>query len=225
SVTCFFSTAWAYAAALSASESASATIAVWAVFISSSRRPQAQPSLAFYRATARPREAARLMCAFRPQPGATPRASVRQGDQKVDTDYESGKDQHPGEHARHVEHGFGLLDNVAQARRRAEILADNRAHHGKTDGDVERGEHPGQRRGPVDVAHERALAHPQHARIRQHGRTDFLDALIDVEEHDEEHQRDAERDLRPDPETEPKREDRRQHDPRQRVDHLDVRIE
>ena len=54
--------------------------------------------------------------------------------------------------------------------------ADNRAHHGKTDGDVERGEHPGQRRGPVDVAHERALAHAQHARIRQHGRTDLLDA-------------------------------------------------
>ena len=56
-------------------------------------------------------------------------------------------------------------------------------------------------------------------------RADFLDALIDVEEHDEEHQRDAERDLRPDAEAEPQREDRRQHDARQRVGHLHIGIE
>ena len=54
---------------------------------------------------------------------------------------------------------------------------------------------------------------------------DFLDALIDVEEHDEEHQRDAERDLRPDAEAEPQREDRRQHDARQRIGHLHIGIE
>ena len=56
-------------------------------------------------------------------------------------------------------------------------------------------------------------------------RGDFLDALIDVEEHDEEHQRDAERDLRPDAEPEPQREDRRQHHARQRVGHLHIGIE
>src|SRR5215467_1819861 len=43
--------------------------------------------------------------------------------------------------------------------------------------------------------------------------------------HDEEHERDPERDLRPDAEAEPEREDRRQHDPRQRINHLDVGIE
>src|SRR5665647_3033347 len=130
-----------------------------------------------------------------------------------------------GEHAGDVEHAFCLLDQVAQARRGTEIFADHRAHHGKADRGVQRGKHPGQRRRPIDVAHQLPLAHAQHARIGQHRRADFLDALIDVEEHDEEHQRDAERHLRPDAKAEPEREDRRQHHARQRVDHLHIGIE
>ena len=90
---------------------------------------------------------------------------------------------------------------------------------------MQRGEHPRERGRPVDVAHQLPLAHAEHARVGEHRRAHFLDALIDVEEHDEEHQRDAERDFRRDAEPEPEREDRRQHDARQRVDHLHVRVE
>ena len=146
-------------------------------------------------------------------------------DRHVDHDDEHREHEHAGEHARDVEHALGLLDDVAEARGRAEIFADHRADHRKADRGVQRGEHPGERRGPVHVAHQLPLAHAEHARVGEHRRAHFLHALIDVEEHDEEHQRDAERDLRGDAEPEPEREDRRQHDARQRVDHLHVRVE
>jgi len=69
------------------------------------------------------------------------------------------------------------------------------------------------------------FAHAEHAAVGKHGGADFLDALVDVEEHDEEHQRHAERDLGPDAEAEPQRKDRRQHHARQRIGHLDIGIE
>jgi hypothetical protein len=37
---------------------------------------------------------------------------------KIDRDHEGRQHHHPGKHARDVEHAFGLLDQVAQARRR-----------------------------------------------------------------------------------------------------------
>ena len=148
-----------------------------------------------------------------------------QRDEPVDRDHEGGEHEHAGEHAGDVEHALGLLDQIAEPGRRAEIFADHRADHREADRRVQRGEHPRQRRRPIDVAHELAVVHAEHAGVGEHGRAHLLDALIDVEEHDEEHERDAERDLRPDAEPEPQREDRRQHDARQRVDHLDVRIE
>ena len=143
----------------------------------------------------------------------------------VDQDHEGGEHEHAGEHAGHVEHAFGLLDDVAETGGRAEILAHHRAHHREPDRSMERGEHPRQRRRPVDVAHELALAHAEHAGVGEDRRAHLLDALIDVEEHDEEHQRDAERHLRGDAEAEPEREDRREHHARQRIDHLHIGIE
>src|SRR5215471_12663763 len=118
-----------------------------------------------------------------------------QRDQKVDTDHEGSEHEHAREHARHIEHAFRLLDEVAEPGGRAEILADHGTDHRKADRGMERGEHPGQRRGPIDVAHERPLAHAQHAGIGEDGRAHLLHALIDVEEDDEEHERDAERHL------------------------------
>src|SRR6516225_2708565 len=112
---------------------------------------------------------------------------------------------------RDVEDPFGLLDEIAEARRRAEVLAHDRAHHGKAYRRVQRREHPGQRRWPIDVPHQLPLAHAKHSRVRQYRRADFLDALVDIEEDNKKNERDAQRDLRPDAETEPKREDRRQH--------------
>src|SRR5438067_1375736 len=47
----------------------------------------------------------------------------------VDRDYEHREHQHAGEHACDVEHALGLLDDVAEPRRRAEIFADHRADH------------------------------------------------------------------------------------------------
>ena len=41
----------------------------------------------------------------------------------------------PGEHAGHVEHALGLLDQVTKPGRRAEIFAD----HGTDDGKADRG--------------------------------------------------------------------------------------
>ena len=134
----------------------------------------------------------------RPPPAARPAAAFRPGDHRVDHDDEGRQHEHAGEHAGDVEHAFRLLDQIAEPRRGTEIFADHRAHHGKADRGVQRGEHPGQRRRPIDVAHQLPLVHAEHARIGEHGGRDFLDALIDVEEHDEEHQRDAERHLRPD---------------------------
>ena len=53
------------------------------------------------------------------------------------------------------------------------------------------------------MAHQLPLVHAEHAGVGEHGRAHFLDALIDIEEHDEEHERDTERDLRPDAEPGP----------------------
>ena len=186
------------------------------------------------RGLGRPCSGGTIRPAPRPLPrGARRAATGRQTSSRRSTsvttasidDDEGRQHEHAGEHAGDVEHAFGLLDQIAEPGRGAEIFADHRADHGKADRGVQRGEHPRQRRRPIDVAHQLPLVHAEHARIGEHRRADFLDALIDVEEHDEEHQRDAERDLRPDAEAEPEREDRRQHHARQRVDHLDVRIE
>ena len=77
----------------------------------------------------------------------------------------TGEDQHAGEDAGHVEDALGLVDLVAEPGRGAEILADHRADEGEADGGVEGGEHPGQRRRPVDVAQELALVHAEHAGV------------------------------------------------------------
>ena len=131
----------------------------------------------------------------------------------------------PGEHAGHVEHALGLLDQVTKPGRRAEIFADHGTDDGKADRGMKRRKHPRERRRPIHVTHQRPLAHAEHAGIGEHGRAHLLHALIHVEEHDEEDEGDAERDLRPDAKSQPEREDRCQHHARQRVDHLHVRIE
>ena len=143
----------------------------------------------------------------------------------VDEDDEDGQDQHAGEDAGHVEHALGLVDLVAEPGGRAEIFADDGADEGEAHRGVQRREHPGQRRRPIDVAQKLTLVHAEHARIGKHHRRDFANALIHVEEDDEEHEREAERHLRPDAEAEPQGEDRREHHARQRIRRLDVGIE
>ncbi len=120
---------------------------------------------------------------------------------------------------------LGLLDQVAEAGGRAEVFADHGADHGEADRGVQRGEHPRQRRGPVDVAQQLPLVHAQHTGIGEHGGAHFLDALIDIEEHDEKDERHAERDLGPDAEAEPQHEDRGQNDARQGIRRLHIGVE
>gem|GEM_PF-5399008 len=90
------------------------------------------------------------------------------------------------------------MNKVAQTCRGAEIFTDHRTDHCKSNGCVQAGEHPGQRGGQIDIAQQLTFIHAEHARVRQDGLVHFLDALIDIEEHDEEYQRHAKRDLRPD---------------------------
>jgi len=103
-----------------------------------------------------------------------------------------------GEHAGDVEHAFGLLDQIAEppadpryspttaptTAKPTEVCSEENIHDSAD----------GQYTCRINC---RSLM-PEHAAIVEHGGRDFLDALIDVEEHDEEHQRDAERDLGPD---------------------------
>ncbi|MNS86283.1 hypothetical protein D3C72_1201810 [compost metagenome] len=90
---------------------------------------------------------------------------------------------------------------------------------------MQRREHPAGGAGQVDMAQQLLLVGAQHARVGQHHRAHFLDALVDVEEDDEEHQRHGQRHLRPDPQPEPDREDRRQDHARHRVGRLHIGIE
>jgi len=75
------------------------------------------------------------------------------------------------------------------------------------------------------VAQQLLLAGAQHARVGQYHGADFLDALVDVEEHDEEHQRDTQRHLRAHAQAEPHCEDGRQDDARHGVERFDVGLQ
>ena len=144
-------------------------------------------------------------------------------DRAVEDERERGQDEDPGHHRVDVERALGLQDQVADAARRAEVLADDGADEGEADARVQRAEDPAGRARQVDVAQQLALRRAEHARVGEHHRADLLDALVDVEEDDEEDQRHAERDLAGDAEAEPDREDRRQDDARHAVERLDVR--
>jgi len=86
----------------------------------------------------------------------------------------------------------------SRAGGRAEIFADHRADHGEATEVCSDEKSTTAPRASRHAASTAARSCRASGRWR-HRAADFLDALIDVEEHDEEHQRDAERHLRPMP--------------------------
>src|SRR6266545_1083766 len=71
---------------------------------------------------------------------------------KVENEREHGQYEDAREHGVDVENTLGLVDEVAHAPRRAQILADHRAYKGEADRSMQTGEHPTRRRRQIDEA-------------------------------------------------------------------------
>jgi len=75
-----------------------------------------------------------------------------------------------------VEHHLGLVDQVADAVGRSQVLADHGADEGQAHRGVQRGEDPAGGARQVDVAQQLSLSGAEHARVGEHGRADLLHA-------------------------------------------------
>src|SRR3989442_1752041 len=71
-------------------------------------------------------------------------------DDQMEPDTEHGEQDQHREHARDVERGVELEDQVAEPALRADEFPDDRAEHAEHDGDVEPREHEGERVGERD---------------------------------------------------------------------------
>src|SRR5258706_10563255 len=129
------------------------------------------------------------------------------------------------EHGIDIEGAFRLQDEVADAPRRAEILADHGADECEPDRIVQARENPAHGAWHIDVAQELSLACAEDAGVGEDRMADLPHTLIDIEEHDKEHQRHAQSDFGSDVQAEPDAEDRRQDHAGHRIERLDVRIE
>ena len=85
-------------------------------------------------------------------------AALDDADDGVEHQGEGGQHDDAGEHGVDVEGALGLQDQVADAARRAEILADHGADEGEAHGVVQAGEHPAHGRRQVDRAQQLARA-------------------------------------------------------------------
>ena len=106
-----------------------------------------------------------------------------------------------------------------------EHLADDGADDREAEGDVKAGDDPGRRRGQHHMAIGLPAAGPEHARVRDQVLVDLAHALKGIEEDAEEHEHRGGHHLGLSAHAEGDDEQRREHDARDRVQDLDVRVE
>src|SRR5574337_209553 len=83
-------------------------------------------------------------------------------DRGVEREREHRQHDDPGHHGVDVEHALGLMDQVAHAAGRSQVLAHHRADEGQPHAGVQRAEDPARRARQVDVAQQLARSGAEH---------------------------------------------------------------
>src|SRR3989441_7053846 len=117
-------------------------------------------------------------------PDEEPPLGERDGPVEEQREYRQHEDAR--EYRIDVEGAFGLQDEIADAARGAEVLADHRADEGEAHRIVQAGEDPAHRTRHIHVAQELPLARTEDARVRHDREADFAHTLVHVEKYDEE---------------------------------------
>src|ERR1035441_6774428 len=92
----------------------------------------------------------------------------------VERQREDGEHEDAGHHRIDVERSFGLQDEIADAPRRPEVLADHGADEGEPDRGMQRTEDPARRARQVDVAQQLFARRAEHACVGEHDRAHLL---------------------------------------------------
>src|SRR5437879_5869749 len=89
-------------------------------------------------------------------------SSFRDTDRPIEHEREYRQEHDSGDHGIHIEKPLGLVNEVADSLRGAEVFADDRADEGKSHRVMQTGEHPAHGARHVNVAKQLARTGSEH---------------------------------------------------------------